>query len=84
MTEDGDLVEIWLANKIRRKLKNTPDEILFQIKDLLPPPVADNELPRKGTQFPERYNEIKTPAPWEYGWNKYDNNRENYIVPKHF
>lgn len=56
LTEDGDLVEVWFANKIRRKLKSTNDEILFSVKDLVPPPVADNELPRKGTQFPERFN----------------------------
>ena len=42
LTEGGDLIEIWLANKIRRKLKNTEDDILFQVKDLKTPPTGDN------------------------------------------
>jgi len=42
LTESGDIVEIWLANKIRRKLKDTNDEFILQVKDLKPPPVADN------------------------------------------
>lgn len=52
LTEDGEMAEVWLANKLRRKLKNTDDEIMFQIKDLKTPPVGDNELPLKGTLFP--------------------------------
>lgn len=52
LTEGGDQVEIWLANKIRRKLKDTVDEIMFQVKDLKTPPAGDNELPLKGTLFP--------------------------------
>ena len=27
---------------------------------------------------------MKLPLPWEYGWMKYDNNRENYIIPKRY
>lgn len=46
------MAEFWLANKIRRKLKNTEDDILLQIRDLKTPPVGDNELPLKGTLFP--------------------------------
>jgi hypothetical protein len=46
------MAEFWLANKIRRKLKNTEDDIMFSIKDLKTPPVGSNELPLKGTLFP--------------------------------
>ncbi len=52
LTENGDMVEMWLANKIRRKLKNTVDDLLFSVKDLKTPPVGDSELPLKGTLFP--------------------------------
>jgi hypothetical protein len=50
--ENGQLLEVWLANKIRRKLKNTQDELYMLIKDLKTPPVGENELPLKGTLFP--------------------------------
>ena len=75
LTEGGDMVEVWLANKIRRKLKNTEDNILFLVKDLKSPPEGNNELPLKGTLFPEKFSQIKAPLPWQYGWYKYDSNR---------
>lgn len=78
------MLEVWLANKIRRKLKDTEDQLYMQVKDLKTPPVGDNELPLKGTLFPEKFNTIRWPMPWEYGWYKYDFNRENYIIPKRF
>lgn len=52
MLEDGTMAEFWLANKLRRRLKNTEDDLRFQIKDLKTPPEGDNELPLKGTLFP--------------------------------
>ena len=52
MTERGDMLEIWLANKIRRKLKNTEDQLYIEVKEMKTPPVGDNELPLKGTLFP--------------------------------
>ena len=64
LTEGGEMLEVWLANKIRRKLKNTEDSLYFQIKEMRSPPVGDNELPMKGTLFPEKFNEMKWPLPW--------------------
>jgi hypothetical protein len=84
MTERGDLLEIWLANKIRRKLKNTEDQLYIAVKDMKNPPVGDNELPLKGTLFPQSFNNMEVPMPWQYGWYKYDFSRENYIIPKNF
>jgi len=52
LLEDGTMAEFWLANKLRRRLKNTEDELMFQIKDLKTPPEGDNELPLKGVLFP--------------------------------
>jgi hypothetical protein len=52
LSEDGTMAEFWFANKIRRKLKNTENDIMFSIKDLKTPPVGSNELPLKGTLFP--------------------------------
>ena len=42
MLEDGTMAEFWLANKLRRRLKNTEDDLMFQIKDLKTPPEGDN------------------------------------------
>lgn len=42
LIEDGQMVEIWLANKIRRKLKNTEDDLMFRIESLKTPPVGPN------------------------------------------
>lgn len=78
------MAEFWLANKIRRKLKNTEDDIMFSIKDLKTPPVGSNELPLKGTLFPQKFNDMNFPLPWQYGWYKYDMSRENYIIPKNY
>ncbi len=52
LVENGQMLEVWLANKIRRKLKNTEDELYMMVKDFKTPPVGDNELPLKGTLFP--------------------------------